>query len=104
QIAKQEANARLGEALSRIRDLIIAGHSDYAAWGELRAAQDHGRKLRESERKRLVEMHQTVQSDKALAWARALMNAVETEVTDRDVLARISRKALAIINRQETAA
>lgn len=90
--------AALAEAMQRVRALILRGHADHAAWAELREAQEHGRKLRESERKRLVEMHQMIAADKALAWGRALMEAVERRVTDRKVLTAISRDVMQIMN------
>jgi hypothetical protein len=102
-VSRAAANARLGDALSRVRALILDGHADYAAWEQVGFAIDRRRKLVESERKRLVEMSQVITSEQALAMIRALMDAVESEVTDREQLANISRKAMSIINRQAAA-
>lgn len=88
----------IGAAADEIRMLITRGHSDYAAWGEIRALVDHRRKLVDSEAKRLVQMQQSLRADQALALVSAVLDAVQREVKDRKTLSRISNAALALLN------
>jgi hypothetical protein len=79
-----------GEALSTILRLIGQGHSDYAAWADVRALVQERRRIAESERKRLVEMQQVVAVDQVMTLASALTEAVRMHVTDARALGAIT--------------
>lgn len=81
----------MAEALHAHEQLLARGVSDYAAWHEVGALLDQKRKLAESERKRLVEMQQTITTEQALLFVSAVMDSVRRNVDDRNALAAISR-------------
>lgn len=81
----------MAEALALHEQLISRGVSDYAAWHEVGSLLEQKRKLAESERKRLVEMQQTITTEQALLFVSAVMDSVRRNVDDRNALAAISR-------------
>lgn len=80
---------KMSEALSQIGDLITRGHADYAAWNEIAAVLEQRRKLVESERKRLIELQQTITTNQAMVLVTALLSSIKEHVTDRQALSRI---------------
>lgn len=88
----------LQAALDDIRELIVRGHGDWAAWGDVRSIIEQRRKLSESERKREVEAKQVISSERAMALITAVIDSVERNVTDRKALTRISHDVSAILN------
>lgn len=98
---RAEDHIALGAALRSIRELIVRGHGDWAAWGEVRSILEQRRKLSESERKREVEAKQVISSERAMALITAVIDSVERNVTDRKVLTRISHDVSAILNAPE---
>ena len=90
------AAARVGDsvakaaAMNALLDLVGQGHADYRAWAEVGAVLEQRRKLVESERKRLVEMQQTLTVEKAMLLIGAIGGIIKAHVTDRTQLAKIS--------------
>lgn len=94
---------RVGTALAvkDVMTLIAQGATDFAAWDEIIGLIEKRRRLVESERKRLVEMHQLVKVDNAMVLidklarsvrehvianvdgkaARAILSGVQTDIT-----------------------
>lgn len=83
-------NIKTYAALMELELLVEQGAGDYAAWGELQSLIQQRRALVESERKRLVEMQQTMTVNQAMTLVTALLESVRTHVTDRDALSAIS--------------
>lgn len=78
-----------------IRDLdeIIegAGGSDITAvWAEILTTVDTRRKLVESERRRLTEMHNYISAQQAMTLIGAVIAIIKANVTDRETLQSIS--------------
>lgn len=101
----ERAGANYAEELTfarnEVRSLIIDGHDDYVAWQEVMDAIDRRKKLLESERKRMIEMKKSVDTDRVLALFGALMNVVKNRVDDRETLSHIARDAARLINAPE---
>ncbi len=85
-----------GEALNRLIGIISKGHSDYAAWHEVHEVVDQRRRIAESERKRLVETHQMITTERALALMGAIVGAIKEEINDQKLLQRISARILGL--------
>lgn len=77
-------------AILYIFHLIERGNDDYQAWQDVRGLLDQRRRLVESERKRLVESHQMISSERAMVLIAAIVDTVRRHVTDRGALAAIS--------------
>jgi hypothetical protein len=91
-IVARRANDNEGAsaAINEMSDLIGRGHADYAAWREISVVLEQRRKLVESERKRLIEMQQTITAEKAMLLIGAIGQIIKTHVTDRVILTKIS--------------
>lgn len=76
-------------ALNAMGELITRGHADYAAWNEIAAVLEQRRRLVESERKRLIELQQTITTNQAMVLVTALLSSIKEHVTDRQALAKI---------------
>ena len=76
--------------LFTITGLITKGVNDEAAWSEIRSLVNQRVRLVESERKRLVEMQQMVNSDQAMLMVRSLVAAVREHVRDPAILRAIA--------------
>lgn len=87
QSAKDEIE-RL-KSLTAMLELIEMGASYTSKWAEIYASIEQRRKLVESERKRLVEAQQTIQVEQALVLVTALLNAVKSNVSDKQALIAI---------------
>jgi hypothetical protein len=76
--------------INQILDLISRGHTDYRAWSEVGSLLEARRKLVESERKRQIEMQQTITAEKAMLLIGAILGVIRDNVTDRKQLNAIS--------------
>lgn len=76
-----------------VTECINRGLEDYMIWEEIRANQDHKRKMIESEIKIEHIMNTMIPADRALSIMRSLIRIISEVVTDRDQLAEISRRA-----------
>jgi hypothetical protein len=81
---------KLSEVLGTIGELIIRGHTDYAAWNEIGQMLEQRRRLVESERRRLVEMQQMVTTERAMVLLAAVVGIIKEHVQDRSTLSAIS--------------
>jgi len=79
--------------------LIERGATEAEAWSELLTLLEQRRRLVESERKRLVELHQVLTIDQAMDMLARVVLAVREHVTDRTALAGI-QLALDAVTRQ----
>ena len=87
--------------ITTILDLIRRGHSDYAAWREVGGVLEQRRRLVESERKRLIEMQQTITAEQAMILVQALLASIKEHVTDRAALAAIQTKFIQLTARDD---
>lgn len=76
--------------LARIGTLIQHGLSERYTWMEVLSLIESRRKLSESEQKRLVNMQQTITSERAMILVSALVEVVRKHVTDKHTLTAIS--------------
>lgn len=89
---------KTAEALNVLLDLVGQGHADYRAWAEIGGVIEQRRKLVESERKRLVEMQQTLTVERAMLLIGAISGVIKAHVHDRTTLAAIGRDIESIIS------
>lgn len=89
--------AEVARLLNELGGLIRHGHSDYAAWADVRTLIDQRRKLVESEGKRRKDMQDMITSEKAMVLVSSLVATVRKHVHDRDTLARISADLAGIL-------
>lgn len=77
---------------ARINELLAINEITQAqlAWPEIQSLIEQRRKLVESERKRLVELHQVVSADQAMLMVRSLIASVREHVSDPAILRAIS--------------
>jgi hypothetical protein len=79
QARDTEAMAR---ALDTIALLIRRGHADYAAWHEVYGLLEQRRRIVESERKRVLEMHQSLTVEQAMALMAQLVQIIKRNVAN----------------------
>lgn len=99
----QNDGAQVAARLNDIGSLIQRGIADYAAWGEVREVVEQGRKLRETEHKRLVAMQMMVSKEEQMNLVAALVSMVRRHISDRDTLAAISTDLIGILNHESGA-
>ena len=87
-------------AMNALLDLVSQGHADYRAWAEVGAVLEQRRKLVESERKRLIEMQQTLTVEKAMLLVGAIGGIIKAHIHDRAVLSAISRDIQSLTDRE----
>lgn len=90
--------AKMREHLTALTDLIQRGQSDTAAWGDVRALIQERRRVTESERKRQVEMQQSITTERAMLLVTALVDTVQRHVHDRVALGAIAADIGALLN------
>lgn len=102
-LAAKRADDKLGqvEAINRMVDLIGQGHADYRAWAEVGSVLEQRRRLVESERKRTIEMQQTMTSEQAMLLMGALLQAVKANVADRAALSAIQNEFIRLTNARD---
>lgn len=91
--------AEVARLLNELGALIRHGHSDYAAWADVRTLIDQRRKLVESEGRRRKDMQDMITSEKAMVLVTSLVATVRRHVHDRDTLARISADLAGLLDR-----
>lgn len=89
----------MAQAVNAIIGLIRRGNADYAAWAEVMGITERRRKLAESERKRLVQQHQVVSTEAALALLGQLVTAVKEHVDDEDTIRAITDEYARLVGR-----
>lgn len=82
--------------LMEIGELIKNGNEAYALWDEVYQVVEQRRRVVESERKRLVEMQQTITNDRAMILIGALLGIIKEHVRDTTTLRAISNDIRAI--------
>ncbi len=83
--------------MKSLEEIVDRGLGDYAAWHDVRVLVQERRKLVESERKRLIEMQQTITSDQAMAFVAAIISSVKRNVADPVITEAISRDIARLI-------
>lgn len=90
----------VAERLSEVGALIHAG-ADTAAWDEVRELVQDRRQLVESERKRLVELHQMISVERAMALVARVADAIRRHVTDPATVGKVTQELEAILVQSE---
>lgn len=98
QAQRAKEFGEVARLLGELGALIRHGHSDYAAWADVRTLIDQRRKLVESEGKRRKDMQDMITSEKAMVLVSALTDSVRRHVNDRTVLAAISTDIRALLD------
>lgn len=87
--------------LTEIRETILSGARDEAAWREVMGLLTQRRKTTESERKRLVELSQSVPASQVVVFMTALQDIIRRNVKDPAVRAAIGRDMLALADQRQ---
>jgi hypothetical protein len=104
RIARTSADKALfADALNTLEETIREGKTDYAAWDEIGKTLDRRQRLVESERKRLVEMHQVITAERAMILVAALTDIIKRHVTDRTTLSAISTDLIRLTSQPDRA-
>jgi hypothetical protein len=77
---------------SAITDIINRGVSDYAAWDEAGRWMDRKVRLVESQRKRAVELRQTITVQEMLTMIGVVSDILQRHIPDRDILKAIQHE------------
>jgi hypothetical protein len=77
-------------AVAALGSLIVSGHSDWAAWADVRQLIQERKALVESERKYMIEAQYMIAVDQAMSTMGLLVDAVRRHVTDQDALRAIT--------------
>lgn len=77
-------------ALDQLSQLINHGITDYAAWHGIQELVEQRRKLVESERKRLIDLNQTITAEKAIAMITFILETIKKHEKDTKILQAIS--------------
>jgi hypothetical protein len=86
-------------SLMTLLALIDRGAGEASTWREIFDVIEQRRKVVESERKRLVEMHQMMTTEQAMLLLAAVTDTIRRHVTDRDALGAISRDISGLLAR-----
>ncbi len=91
---------KMGEQLARLDRALQAGREDGRLWDEIFRAQERKRRLAESETKRLVLCGKMMPLDELGILIDQIVETIREQVTDRDVLQKISDRLGQILGRQ----
>lgn len=85
-------------AMVDLREAIAHGRDEQKTWTEVYTLLEQRRKLVESERKRLVEMHQILTVEQAMVLLARVQEAIINNVSDRTALAGISAELKQLVD------
>ncbi len=88
------------DILMEIGATINEGAADYQAWDEVNKQVARRQKLTESQRKREVELQQTITAEKAMVLIAQLTEIIRRHVTDRTILAAIAADVVQLTGHQ----
>ena len=88
-------DARIAQMMQMMRD-GLAPESE-KMWQAIREAEEHLRRLVETELKRLKDLRQTITVEQAMLLVRVLLDSVKRNVPDQDALRRISEDVSVLI-------
>lgn len=83
---------KTNEALGKIGRIVKRGNGIYQSWHEIYGVVDQRRKTVESERKRLVEMHQTITVERLILLMTAIAGIVKSHVDDTRTIRAIEHE------------
>jgi len=98
---KRSEGTEAAAAFDTLRDIIRHGVGDTAAWNDLNTLIALRMKLAESERRRLVELSQTITVEQALLLIGQLTGIINAEVKDPKERAAIARQFRAITDNKQ---
>lgn len=88
------------KGFAALESAIEAGTNDYAAWSEISSLLEQRRKLVESERKRLIEMQNTLTVTQVMNLMGALAGIVKRHVSDPAILTHIQTELIQLSGQQ----
>lgn len=80
----------IGQALTRLGRLIQQGATERSQWGEINEAIEQRRRIAESERRRLVDLQQSITAERAMVMISIILQTIRRHVVDRATLSAIS--------------
>ena len=102
QVAYHKQDAKGMSAQLRQMDALIRdGLADHANWQEIMACVSQRQRLVESERKRFVEMQQTITVEQAMTFVTAVMESVRRNVPDAHAQVRIAADMERLLGRPD---
>ena len=82
-VARQEHGV-IELELNKIFELVEKGNVHHSAWAEIERLTEQRRKLVESERRRMIEMHQMISVERVLGLMEKIANVIDSVVEDRE--------------------
>lgn len=81
----------------KIQDLILEGGQDYDAWDEINDCLDRQKRLVESERKRLMDMHQMISVERVIALMTRVAESITKNVKDAEEVQAVGKDIKALL-------
>lgn len=95
---KSTQNAKRAEALDSLFTAIENAYDDYRIWDEVAKVVNQTTRLRESERRYLIEQQESYTAEEVRTLMAAVANVLKTEVREQSVLKAVSQKLFALEN------
>ncbi len=102
QASRSGEEATAQAHFENIKDLILKGNEDYSIWGEISGLVEQRKRLVESERKRLMEMHQMISAERVMALMERIASVIERHVNDTKIRRQIGYDIKALIENDGT--
>lgn len=90
QALRSDDAPRAQAAMRNLEQVIQTGAADYAVWKDVGDMLDRRERLVRSERRRLVELQQTLTMEQAMVFTSAIISLVAANVSDRSALEAIT--------------
>lgn len=91
---------KANEAFAKLEEVVATGHHEAYSWNTIQKLIEQRRKLVLAEAKRLQLTEQFVPVAKVNLLIFAMVDAVKEEITDKDVLERISQRLFRLIDQE----
>ena len=95
-VANADADS-ISDEMKDLNTIISYGQDEAKTWGEIYTLLEQRRKLVESERKRLVEMHQVVTVEQLMILLSRVQEAIVNNVNDRSSLTAITEELRGLV-------
>lgn len=96
---RRDDNESSTQLIAELGQILESGYKDYMAWNEIQKSIEQKRKLSESERKRLVDLHQMITTEELMLVVGALVDSIRQNVSDTHALSNISKDVRSLLEK-----